>query len=71
MARRWNDAYPDRMDLCISVIGVACWLSLHADYITDYLLTCHMLFVKELWTESPYVTKTHYSAHLLNLTLSG
>lgn len=48
MAQRWNDADPDRMDLCISVIQAACWLSLHADYITGDLLTCHMLFVKEL-----------------------
>lgn len=46
-------------------------LTLHADYITDYLLVHHMLCVKELWIGSPYITTTHHSAHLLNLTHSG
>lgn len=54
----------------MSVMRAACWLTLHADYITDYLLVCHMLCVRELWSGSPYIT-TNYSAHLLNLTHSG
>lgn len=59
-----------RMDSDTAAVTAACDLPLHADYITDYLLGSHMLYVKELWTGSPYIT-THYAAHLINLTHGG